>query len=298
VLWLALLACIVIPAENRNRRAWLILVPLVAVLAIWGMLRQLLSGGLGSQISMFDQMVLAIAVATAALSVLSGRLVSLRRTTRFFTSLLILVAVGVLSTWSYGGLSSRETIPLLVVHSIWAVSLLVAIVINRFFCRKRMTGRRFGLMLFLWMVVLFICSMFAAALVDLGMRNRWWFEIGVSVLAVVSALTFLCHRMVTGTWFRSMLLAWMVVAIICGVVLAAGISASLSRGFDGLVGILLLRVPFIGLIMGVISYAFVVPYTVLAFKSGFYRTRLLGCLGLSEPAAEAAAEPDTQGGAP
>jgi hypothetical protein len=164
--WIALLVCLVLPQSNRNWRAWLVLLPFAAVLALWGIVRQLFSLEASTSAVIFDHIVETIALSTAVLWLLSGPLSSLRGVARFFASLLILASLGLVATCAFCDMKfSDDWMSLFMMHIMWAAALVGGLTLSRLLCRRTVHGVKFSLWLLLWMVVVFDLVMLPAMLI-------------------------------------------------------------------------------------------------------------------------------------
>jgi hypothetical protein len=156
VLWLILVACLVIPRQNRHWRAWLILVPLVIALAIWGIFKQLVSLNASTSVSIFDHLVTNVLLSMTILWLVSGSLASVSGTIRVILSLFMVLLLGVIGVWAFGGMNfDDDSLSIFMIYAVWAFALVGGITVTRAFCRKCMGGVRFSLWLLLWMVVAF-----------------------------------------------------------------------------------------------------------------------------------------------
>lgn len=174
ILWVVLLGCLVLPKVNRNWRAWLVLLPFAAVLALWGIARQLFSLEASTSAVIFDHIVETIALSTAVLWLLAGPLSSLRGAARFFASLLILASLGLVATCAFCDMKfSDDWVSLFMMHIMWAAALVGGLTISRLFCRRSVHGVKFSLWLLLWMVVAFDLVMLPAMLIMAAIMGQW-----------------------------------------------------------------------------------------------------------------------------
>lgn len=136
------------------------LLPLAAVYVLWGMMKQLFLS-IGSQANVFSQIVSTLMLGTAILWLMSHRLAQCKPATTFFRSLAILLAVGIISIYSFSGWNfSDEPMSILVMQAVWAVSLLMGLAITRQFHRRQFGAGRFAFMLLLLMIVVFDAAIF------------------------------------------------------------------------------------------------------------------------------------------
>jgi hypothetical protein len=155
--WALIALLLVIPKANRNRQAWLILIPLVVVLLVWSVLTLLFGMAVGAQEQM-GCLVTSAAIAWAAVWLLGHWLGSRYSTLTFFSILAIMVAVGAL-TFFCSGEGDGVSMPLAafaIYYGVMAVGLVAAMMLAGRSCRKRFSGIRFGLWLLLWVGVVTI----------------------------------------------------------------------------------------------------------------------------------------------
>ncbi|MCE5341339.1 MAG: hypothetical protein LLF92_09485 [Planctomycetaceae bacterium] len=175
ILWGILLACLVLK-ENRNLRAYLVLLPILSVCALWGIIRQILPAFV-SQSNILTHIVSTLMLSAAILWLMLDRLARYKLAVSFFLSIVLLSMVGIISMFVFGGFSfSSDVISIFIMQFAWAVSLVCGILIARYFCRKGFSGKVFSLWLLLWMIVVFDVMMFFIMLVTLAssgylMRN-------------------------------------------------------------------------------------------------------------------------------
>ncbi len=167
-LWAAILLLLVLPRANRNRQAWLILVPLLLVLALWRV--AILSIGLFGREEIFSSwLVVTWTMAWAAVWLSGHRLRRRYALLTWFSIVAVMLALGVLSFVS----SSQESpsFPQFATYyGLVAVSATTAMMLAGRCCRRRFSGMRFGLWLLLWigvvtvglpMLIFFACVVIA-----------------------------------------------------------------------------------------------------------------------------------------
>lgn len=148
------------------------------------MIRQLLPS-VGSQTNVFSQIVSTLMLGSAILWLMSDRLSQCKPAATFFLSFAILAAVGLISMYSFSGLSfSNESISIFVIQLFWAVSLLLGFLIARYFCREKCGGVGFSLRLLLWMIVVFNVMMFVAMFVMIFAQGLSLNNLAVLFIAV------------------------------------------------------------------------------------------------------------------
>lgn len=185
--WALLVAAIVLLKENRNPKALLILVPLIAVVVLWMGIKFLLGrfAGMPSLASaMFDALVTGFAVGLAVVLLIAGRL---QRTNRFAIVLLawavMAAAFAASLIGSRGLIFDWEAIQLSIFYGVMAVAAILALVIAGLFCRRRFGAGKFMFWLGVWCVLLCAGTLFLAALtVALIQQIRVWDQIGEFLL--------------------------------------------------------------------------------------------------------------------
>ncbi len=153
VLWVVLLTCL-LRKGNRCLRAWLVLVPLVVVLAIWGMVKQLLPFNT-SNAEGFSQLVSLMAITLAVLWLLAQRPERRKGVVSFLLAGAILAGLGTLGMLCYNGFRlDGETAAYFAIYGIWVLTLLLGMTISCLRCRKNFAVKRFLSLLLLWMIIL------------------------------------------------------------------------------------------------------------------------------------------------
>ena len=152
--WALIALLLVVPKANRNRQAWLILIPPVAVLIVWRGLALLLGVSVASE-QQTSCLVMSAAMAWTAVWLLGHWLRSRYSTVRFFSILAVMAGVGALSLFCSGAGddSSMPLVAFAVYYGLVVVGLVAAMMLAGRFCRKRFSGLRFGLWLLLWIEV-------------------------------------------------------------------------------------------------------------------------------------------------
>jgi hypothetical protein len=153
-LWALILLLLVIPKANRNRQAWLILIPLVAVLALWHTFA--VSLGMSAQSAQFlGILIVSGTMAWTAVWLLGHWLGSRYGIVTFFLIHAVMFAVGALSLYCSGEENS-DVMPYFVYavyYSFAVFGLVTAMMLAGRLCRKRFSPIRFGLWLLLWIGV-------------------------------------------------------------------------------------------------------------------------------------------------
>ncbi|UCG57035.1 MAG: hypothetical protein JSU70_19495 [Phycisphaerales bacterium] len=117
-------------------------------------------------------------------------------------------------------------------------------------------------------------------------------SLALAALVSLALAGWCCRRRFGGLRFALWLALWTVVASTVSVVLLLVIAFFIEGMPSFSVFMLLVQVIWAGLILGIITYFTVLPFTILALCSPFFRQRLRGCLQLKSmaPASVAAAE--------
>lgn len=135
-LWGPIVLALVVPKENRCRRAWLILIPLFLVMAIWQMPARLFSLPL-SAANPLGFFVNSLAVAWTVVWLLGRRLGSQRPFDAFFWMLGAMMLVGFWAyTAEYGTRLAPQMIVVLIPYAFCSVTLLLSMELARILCRK------------------------------------------------------------------------------------------------------------------------------------------------------------------
>jgi hypothetical protein len=159
LLWVILIVVLVLIKANRNRRAWLILIPLLIVNLLWSMLRQLLHVP-SAQGEMFGMMVNSLAVGVAVLWLVGDKIGNRSRLVTFLLALVIMAGVGVGGGVSYGMADfSEQTLSVLMLLGVLVFSTLLGFVLSGWRCRKRYSGVVFTLWLAIWVTAAAMASM-------------------------------------------------------------------------------------------------------------------------------------------
>ncbi len=222
-LWIVLFLALVLVKANRNRRAWLILIPVLAVNLFWIVFKMVL-GFASSQTAMLEQMFVSLTVGISLLWLLGHKIGNRNRFVTFLLALVIMTLVNVDGSLSYLGFAILQNSPVDAIFlTILMQVMLPGLVLTGWKCRKRYSGVRFMLWLAVW-------------------------NIGASI---------------------ALLLVYFGVAMIF-----MSISGQLASMW------MLLQVFVAGLVLGGFLYAVMFGYMILALRSGFFRERFYGCMGL------------------
>jgi len=152
---------VLLAAQARNWKAWLILLPAFAIHALWLLIKTISS--FSSETALLAQIFIPLYIAIALLFALADRLARPNRFASFLLAAAVLALAGLASflAYNFGGtvISEYVRIPL-TFYATLAAAFLFALTITAFFCRKRYSHIRFLAWLLCWAVVLtiaFIC---------------------------------------------------------------------------------------------------------------------------------------------
>lgn len=167
-LWTLILLLLVVPKPNRNRQAWLILLPLGLVLLVWRMPFTLL-GAPASITETFGFFVVTGTMAWSAVWLL-GQWLSTRY--RIFTFLLLAAVMLAFGLFSYACQfeDTRQWARLSFYYVLWVLIPLLAMMLSGYHCRRIYSSRRFLLRLLVWIGVfpLGLLLVFAAIALAMG----------------------------------------------------------------------------------------------------------------------------------
>jgi hypothetical protein len=187
--WALLVALLVLVKPNRHAQAWLIWLPILAVLLGWSMLTRLLS--LSPQTAdPMGSFLTALAASWATVWLLAPWLARRRFPAAFAIALAAMLAVGGLYYYSvYGSSGDAELFMLGLLYAVGVLSLLVATSLGAYFCRPSYEVRRFIAWSLLWTVVVPVLSI---PLVVLGSALFWAAGtgefVGILLMALISSL--------------------------------------------------------------------------------------------------------------
>jgi len=160
LVWLALIIVFVLPKSNRDRRALLIIVPLVIVNLLWLLFKKVL-GMSSSDAQQFDMLFQSISIGIAVLWLIAHKLGGFNGFVRFCLSLCILAVIAVFGTLSYHTGFSGETSLFLVLLVFMSIILLLAMTVAGWLCKRQYLPVRY----MLW---LGLCTLFGSAVAMIG----------------------------------------------------------------------------------------------------------------------------------
>jgi hypothetical protein len=144
--------------ENRRRQAWAILIPLVAIVLIYGMLAGTASRA--SAVEMVRCLVVTLVTAWAVVWLLAHRLSTRSWILTCLLAFLVMLATGLLSYVCNFGLSDYENLTGLGVYfSVAALALVLPMAISGRCCRRVYAPGRFMAWLLLWMALVLCLGM-------------------------------------------------------------------------------------------------------------------------------------------
>ena len=146
-LWALILLLLIVPKTNRDRRACLILIPLVVVLLVWRMPFRLLSAS-DDTTETFGFFIVSGTMAWSMVW-LSGHRLGGRRIGTFAAAFLLMLAAGLLSFYSYYG-TGENALMMMIGYGFWIAVLLFGMTLTGRSCRKRFSRRRFFCWLAVW----------------------------------------------------------------------------------------------------------------------------------------------------
>ncbi len=153
LIWLIVGLLLVVPKANRNRQAWLILIPPVLVITLWPMPFRLMPMPAEFALS-FGLVFVSLAKAWTVVWLIGHWLARLHPLFSFLLTLAVMPAVGALCfLGEYGAIATDELLRWSIAFGILPFVLLAAMALSRFHCRKRYGPRRFMVWLLLWTVV-------------------------------------------------------------------------------------------------------------------------------------------------
>ena len=159
-LWIALAAMLVVPRQNRNRYAWLILVvPLLALPLRLFYLMPMLGSSAG--FDLFIQVIVSFTIAWAIVWLAVPYFPTRNRWQAFFAPLAVMHGVGLLAYLGYFGFWIEFPTPVMVI-CLWCVgtvSLLAALQLSGICCGGRYHTGKIALWLLLWIPIVTIIGM-------------------------------------------------------------------------------------------------------------------------------------------
>jgi hypothetical protein len=150
-LWALIIVLLIAPKANRNRQAWLILIPLGVVLIVWRVPAGLFSLS-DKSTEIIACFVVSIAFAWSTVWLIGHWLANLGRWSRFFLSFGMMVVVGLLSCYCH--LAGTSDFAFVVIYDgLFMLILWLAVTCAARLSRKKYTPRRFLSWFALWNVL-------------------------------------------------------------------------------------------------------------------------------------------------
>jgi len=224
-IWLILVLVLALVKANRNPRAWLILIPLLAINLLWTVLKKI-TPLQSPQLAVFEQLFVSLTIGISVVLLFGHKIGNRNRFVTFLLAAVLMAAVGIAGALSYSGLAfSPQVFAFAIAFAVIASIMLLAFVFAGCCCRKRYSNLRFMLWLALSTVV--VCMV-----ILLG-----YFVIAMTIMSTMGGMS--------NMWIR-----------------------------------MLLQISVMGLVLGGCLYVILLPFMILAFKSGFYRERFFACFRL------------------
>jgi hypothetical protein len=163
-LWLALILVFVLPKSNRDRRALLIIAPLVVVNLLWLLFKKALSMS-SSNAQQFDMLFQSISISIAVMWLIAHKLGNRNHFVTFLQALALMAIIGLVGAISYFGLNfSQQSFDTLILLIMSAFVILLGFVLAGRRCRIHYSSLRFMLYLAFWTIVVCLVSMFVVFL--------------------------------------------------------------------------------------------------------------------------------------
>ena len=142
-LWALILLLLIVPKTNRDRRAWLILIPLAVVLLVWRMPFRLLAAS-DATTETFGFFIITGTMAWSMVWLLGDWLAVRNRIVTFAVIFVLMLAVGLLSYYSYYGIT-ESALSMMIGYGMCIAVLLLGMTLTGRSCHKRFSrGRFFG----------------------------------------------------------------------------------------------------------------------------------------------------------
>jgi hypothetical protein len=189
-LWGLILLSLVLVKGNRNRQAWLTVIPPLAVMLLWRMAARLLLMPPATA-EMFGGFAVSLTTGLTMLWLLGHWLIARRRAITLVLALTVVLAVGAVSFVSTFGVDSAATVAgwWLLCHALCALSLLWAATLTAYSCGRIYRHRQFLTRMFFWMIGLSISMASVFAVVVVAMETGGPADVaGVLVVITLSAL--------------------------------------------------------------------------------------------------------------
>jgi hypothetical protein len=207
VLWVVLISALLLVKANRNRRAWLILIPLLIVNLLFLIFKQILpfSAADAERFNMFFD---SLTIGVSLLWLLGHKIGGRSGFTTFLLALVIMAGVCVVGTASYGMTEfSPQTWSILTLFAVSVFSMLLGFVLSGWRCQKRFSRLRFMWCLAVWVVAVCMAGMLVLyAIMMISVSN---FSLSLAKLAIVVFTT----GMGLGLFLYVMLFPYVILAL-------------------------------------------------------------------------------------
>lgn len=192
-LWALILLLLVAPKANRDRQAWLILIPLVVILLVWRMPFRLLAAS-DATTETFGFFVVTGSMTWSMVWLLGHWLGNRPRYAVFFLALAVMLAAGLLSYSSYfGTIGFSDSITTFVCYGVCCAVLLLSMLRAGRLCREDCTAGRFCALLFLWIVLTTLGLMLLFAIIPLSFAILMTNGPQVSLFQLLLPLVFVAY---------------------------------------------------------------------------------------------------------
>ncbi|MCK5271225.1 MAG: hypothetical protein KAJ52_01565 [Sedimentisphaerales bacterium] len=156
---------------NRNPRAWLIFIPLLAVSLLWTIFKQVMPLP-SSALSMFDQLFISLIIGISIVLLFGHKIGNRNRFITFLLAVVLMVVVGIAGVISYSGFAFSSQVAIsAIMFAVMTLTMLPAFVFAGCCCRKRYGNLRFMLWLAVWTItvcVVIILGYFGIAVSIMG----------------------------------------------------------------------------------------------------------------------------------
>ena len=188
-LWALIFLLLVIFRANRNRQAWLILIPLALVLILWHT-PILLLGTSEATAQTIGCLIVPGAMAWTMVWLLGHRLGSRYSSVSFFLIVAMMLAVGAWSMY-YSDEVATSFALYAILYSTAVISLVAAMMLTGRCCRKRFSPKRFGLLLLVGLGVVTVglpFSIYLAVMLIIPPESRRYVMYGLIAIPIMSAM--------------------------------------------------------------------------------------------------------------
>jgi len=207
-LWLVLLGAIVLVKANRNPRALLILLPLLAVNLLWFGFVKLLQFPSSSR-AQFDSLFASYTVGISVLWLFAHKLGNRNRFVAFLVAFVLMAVLGLVGAVSYSGLEfSQQTVGTVILLAVLTLAMLLGFALAGWRCRRRYTNLRFMLYLAFWTVAACLAITFVVYAVVFAINQA---SVPVSTVLLVSLMAGLA----LGAYLYVIVFPFMILALRC-----------------------------------------------------------------------------------